>query len=61
MKQFEITLIHKLNDKIQSIDKIEADDLVQLLMQFTLAILNVQRTIHKDEIIKIRQNDDIPF
>ena len=63
MKQFEITLVYRSSSKrIQVIDKIESDDIIQLLSQFNLAIVNLQRTIHEEEILALRiENDDIPF
>jgi len=72
MKQFELTLVVLNKDfdieakpgarpMIQSIDKIEANDLVHLLSQFTFVLLNIQRKIYEDEIGNIRIDDDISF
>lgn len=63
MKQFELTLHRRSPDgKFLSLDKIEADDLVQLMCQFNLIMVNTQRTLNREELDKARViNDDIPF
>ena len=61
MKRFELTLVWKEHDKIQSIDKTESDDLVQFLCQFNFIIVNLQRKIHELEINNTILDDDIPF
>jgi len=63
MKLFEITIVYRPSSKrIQVIDKIESDDIIQLLSQFNLVIVNLQRTIHEEELLALRiENDDIPF
>lgn len=62
MKVFEIDITYRPNGEFKSLDKIEADDLLQLVAQFNFVILNLQRKIHLDEIQKLQlNNDDIPF
>lgn len=58
MKQFELTLVHRDNDKINSVDKVEEDDLVELLAKFLLVIVGIQKNLSED--LK-RIEDDIPF
>lgn len=63
MKQFELTLTRYELDKIQSFNKIEADNLVDLLSQLQLVIICIQREIYEDQLLRLRyeSNDDIPF
>lgn len=59
-KQFEITLVRR-NDGFtaKSIDKVEGDDLVELLAQFLLVIARLQRTFERE--MGGLADDDIPF
>jgi len=63
MKQFELTLVvRKPDGKFESMDKIEADDLVQLVCQLNLVIITIQRKMHEEYLLGMRmENDDIPF
>lgn len=57
-KQFELTLVWRKGDSFEpkQIDKVEGDDLVELLSQFLMVIALVQRKL-EEEI----PDDDIPF
>lgn len=60
--KYEITLIIRNEDKFESLDKIQADDLLHLVSQFMFVILNIQRKEHSNELSRLRlDNDDIPF
>lgn len=70
MKQFELTLVrHNTMPgefKILSLDKIEADDLVQLMTQFALLIAVITRKLSEEAVEKMAnevslRDDDIPF
>lgn len=57
MKQFELILHRRdTTGKFLSMDKIESDNLVQLVCQFNLIIITMQRQIVGEKI-----DDDIPF
>lgn len=61
MKQFEITFVSKENNIFE---KIEADDLVELLSKLILIIIQTQQKLHKvnlQELESLVNNDDIPF
>lgn len=57
MKQFTLTLI--INEP-RTIDKIEADDLLELLSQFLLVIARANKLI-ESHIERHTVDDDIPF
>lgn len=70
MKAFEITLIHRTDNKSfaakgQTIYVVEADDLVELLAKFQIKLLLIQRDIHAKEINELNSrlvsDDDVPF
>lgn len=67
MKKFELTLIERdlsRDFQLKSSDRIEADDLMQLLMQLTFIINNINRRQLEEEIRKVTSDantDDIPF
>lgn len=66
MKKLEITLVWRdgINGKldIKEIDKIEADNLTQLLSQLLLVIVRIQQKMHEDIVSEmIDSSDDIPF
>ena len=66
MKQFEIVFIRRneSGDKFLSYDKMEANDLVQLLSQFLLSVVSMQNKLHEEELSHVRwesNRDDIPF
>lgn len=63
MKRFELSLTVKTeNNRIESIDRIEANTIVQLLSQFQFIILNIQKQHIEEMRIKYDLNsDDIPF
>ena len=61
MKRFTLTLLVK---EPSIIERIESDDMIELLCQFQLVVGTiVKRTIEHDELMKhIKENDDeIPF
>lgn len=60
--KYELTLTTKEDDKFKSLDKIQADGLIYLLVQFNFLILNLQKKEHDEEMLELRmENDDIPF
>lgn len=61
MKQFELTLIYRPPDAWQpkSLDKIEADDLLEVLAQLLLVVVKLQKKIDAELFNSI--DDDIPF
>jgi len=65
MKRFELTLVERdlsRDFQFKSSDRIEADNLAQLLMQLTYVINNINRRQLEEEIRKVTSNnDDIPF
>ena len=66
MKAFELTLIHRNNSntgfKPAFSDKIEADNLVELLTKLMFSITRLQDQMHDEELAKMRGvDDDIPF
>lgn len=61
MKKLTLTLLVKDPDIV---DRIEADDLLQLLVQFQLVVgrVAIKMTEHKELMKQIRaENDEIPF
>lgn len=56
MKAFELTLVHR-RDKEFEMDKVDGDDLVELLAKFLLIIATVQRRLANER----PSDDDIPF
>ena len=64
MKQFKLTLMwcEPESFKYKQVDTIEADDLIELLTKFNIVLINLQRIIHKEELLELRmKDDDIPF
>ena len=67
MKQFHLTLTHKIGNQISSINVIEDDNLVSMLAQFNLILVKVMQDIHDTEVNNIKWEerkdieDDIPF
>lgn len=62
MKQFELTIVRR--DTVKSFaalssDKIESDNLVELLAQFILVIARIQQQLAAEN--PPRYDDDIPF
>lgn len=59
-KQFELTLVWR-NTEFQpkSIDKVEGDDLVELLAQFLVVLASINRRMMAEHPRSI--DDDIPF
>lgn len=62
MKQFELNLIRHNTQpgqfKILSMDKIEGDDLVEVLSKLLLVVAKIQQEITKEQV---SLDDDIPF
>ena len=60
--KYELTLtVHKEDGKLD-FHKIEMENLIHLLSQFTMLLLNIQRKEHEEELSALRmENDDIPF
>ena len=55
MKQFMLTIVTNDNDgKVKSLDKIEGDDLVELLAQLPIVVVTIQSRIPN-------RDDDFPF
>lgn len=46
-----------------ALEKVEADDLLQLVSQFNMMVLTIQRQEHEQKVrdIKSKFDDDIPF
>ncbi len=60
MKQYELTITRKdESGKIKSFDKIESNDLVELIFQFQFVTINIQKAIFKENMKRV--DDDIPF
>jgi hypothetical protein len=60
--KYEIVLTIRNEDKFESLDKIQADDLLHLASQLTFVLLNIQRKEHDEEMSALRmKDDDIPF
>jgi len=56
-KQFELTLVWRNTGfEPKSIDKVEGDDLVELLSQFLMVLASVNRKMMAERI-----DEDIPF
>lgn len=61
MKRFTLYLSWRENEELRQVDKIEADDLVQVLSQLNFVILNIQRKQLKEQMELRGVDDDIPF
>lgn len=62
MKNFELTITRRKEDKIVHHEKIEADDLVEILSKLLLEIAKIQNTISEELVDAFRyRDDDIPF
>lgn len=63
MKRFELNMTSRReNGSLLSFDKIEADDLVQLMTQFVLVIAGVARGLLEEaKLANQLRSDDIPF
>jgi hypothetical protein len=62
MKTFTLSLTTNTDEGRLIIDKVEADDIVQLLSQFNTVIAVLLRRLKDEEISRIRRSDDdIPF
>lgn len=62
MKNFELTITRRQDGQIKHHEKIEGDNLVELLSKLLLEIAKIQHTISEDMIHAIRfQDNDIPF
>lgn len=62
-RHFELTVVYKSNRanfNCDSIDKIEATDLVSLLAQFMIVIGSLHRRVLNEEGLR-ETDDDIPF
>lgn len=59
-KQFELSLIRR-KDKELEIDKVEGDDLVEVLAKFLLVIVQVKERLERERRLKDSVDDDIPF
>jgi hypothetical protein len=64
-KEWELTLYHRIPDpdfRVKSWNKIEADDIVQLLAQFQILLAQILRQENESVINELRmKDDDIPF
>jgi len=59
MKQFTLTIITK---EPRGIDRIESDDILELLSQFNLVIARiVKKTEYHKHLIERMKDDEIPF
>jgi hypothetical protein len=64
MKEFELTIYRRDGDKIAFFEKIEADDLVELLSKQLLLIVKLQTQLLEEAVKRYERhegNDDIPF
>lgn len=66
LKRFEITLVYRDEEKAfhaKSIDKVEADSLMQLITQFNFILIALTERIKQEAIDKEKNIDwdDIPF
>lgn len=59
IKQFELSLIRR-KDRELEIDKVEGDDLVEVLAKFLLVIVQVKDRVERERRIQ-ELDDDIPF
>lgn len=63
--KYEIVLTIRNEDKFESLDKVQADDLLHLVSQFTFVVLNIQRKEYEKQINELEShtdiNNDIPF
>ena len=60
-KKFELTLVCRAGDKfeLQSINKVEADNMVELTSQFLIVVAQVMQELHAREIAEL--HDNFPF
>lgn len=61
--KYSLVLSTVSNKGIEHLDKVEADDLLQLASQFNMVLLTVQRKEFDKKIreFELKFNDDIPF
>lgn len=67
MKRFELSIVRREVEgnsfSPRSMDRIEADTMVELMAELLVVIARITREWHEDEIIKMKVNehDDVPF
>ncbi len=66
MKMFELTItVGGGSWTPRSINRIEADDMIELCAQLQLLLVTLQRELHEEEVEALRRestpDDDIPF
>lgn len=64
MKHFELTITRLNGTRLSSYDKIEADDLVELMSKLLLIVVRIQDDIQQEQISRLRfegNDDNIPF